>query len=848
MDNIAKQLIEWPEQSTSTPITLVFTDMVGSSAAKRGGSPGEDAAARDKAFLDVVQSRYLHVVRECLAAHSGKEIMTIGDAFFLTFENPQDALFCCAEIQIRLKTTPIVSASGPLKLRIGIHVGTPKFFENSWHGADVDIAARAESVGSGEQIVLTEAAKRQVGDLPGIPLRPLGTFALKGVGDIKLWDADYDQHGPRKPQFLSLEQIRRKARLKIMRQVGYAALAACLVAGGFFYYQHRQINRITEKDKLILADFDNRTGDPVFDATLRQALSIQLAQSPLLQLVGDDEMHADLRYLNQPTDERITPALARQIGQREGMKAYIAASIANLGSTYVVSANAVSCATGEPIASAQAEAQDKNHVLAAVSTVAASLRTSLGESLASVKKLNTPFEGDVTTASLEAFHAYALGDEAHVRDNNSPQALLFYKRAVELDPNFAMAYARMGVNYLNMGQMPEALEQMKKAYALRERATERERLYIEGEYAQGKGDIPGTLRAWMSLQADYPKDTDALVDMGYAYTAMGDIEKSVFYTKQDVEIEPSDSVGLSNMALDLLAIDNPTEAKKYIDKLVSINSGYDPFVPVVQAQYAFEAGNNSWKSAENGASSLPNAYQVDQAVSGLFYMQGSLAAGRAAAMRGAENAVAGKATDAAGNILATAALFEAQLGACAQVPALTQKALAIDRSINTLPNASLALALCGEGKAQLPALHKLIEQWPDNTTLNAMMMPAIDAAIALKENHLQQVSELVEKARPYPLVSMAPILEAEAQLALNHPAEALQAIQPALKYRYNELISGGQCPSYGMAQLLAARAQAMAGDKAAATASYQKVFGVWKNADADLPPLVAAKKEYAALK
>ena len=419
---------------------------------------------------------------------------------------------------------------------------------------------------------------------------------------------------------------------------------------------------------------------------------------------------------------------------------------------------------------------------------------------------------------------------------------------MELDPNFAMAYARMGVMYLNLGQIPEAVEQLNKAYALREHATERERLYIEGEYAQGKGDMPGSLQAWKSLQTDYPKDTDALVDMGVAYTSMGDIEQSLFYMKQDVEIEPADSIGLDNVIGDLLAIDNPAEAKKYIDKLTSLNSSYNFYLYVVQAQYGFETGDNSWKTTENGASSLPNAYQVDQAVSNLYYMQGSLASGRAAAARGADNALAAKAPDAAGNILAAAAVNEAQYGACEQVPALAQKALATDRSINTLPGAALAMALCGQGKAQLPALHKLVEEWPDNTVLNAMMMPAVDAAIALKENHPQQVAELVEKARPYPLVSVAPILEAESQLAQKHPDDALQAIQPALRYRFIEMLSAGQGSSYGMAQLLAARAQAMAGDKAAATASYQKVFEIWKNADADLPPLVAAKKEYAALK
>ena len=166
MESTANQLIEWPEQNSSAPITLVFTDMVGSSAAKRDATLGADAVARDEAFLDVVQSRHLHVVRECLAAYKGKEILTIGDAFFLTFDNPQSALLCCSEIQLRLKGAPIMTVAGPLKLRIGIHVGTPKFFENSWHGTDVDIASRAESAGSGEQIILTDAARRQLATFP----------------------------------------------------------------------------------------------------------------------------------------------------------------------------------------------------------------------------------------------------------------------------------------------------------------------------------------------------------------------------------------------------------------------------------------------------------------------------------------------------------------------------------------------------------------------------------------------------------------------------------------------------------------------------------------------------------
>ena len=359
-----------------------------------------------------------------------------------------------------------MTANGPLKLRIGLHVGRPKFFENSWHGTDVDTAARAESAGSPQQIVVTETARHHLGEMNGIHLRPLGTFALKGVGDVVLWDADYDHSGIRQPQVLSLEAQRRASHMKLLWRAGYAALFLLIVFAGLYSFRKHQNNKFTERDKIILADFDNKTGDPVFDATLKEALSIQLEQSPYLQLVGDQELHADLRYLNQPTEQRITPELARELGQREGIKAYISASVANIGTSYVVSINAINTATGDAIGRAQAESPDKTHVLTAVATAATSIRAKLGESLASVQKLTTPFM-DVTTSSLEAFHAYSLGESAHEKSSD-PEAVTYYKQAIDLDPNFAMAYARLGVVYGNFGQIGKAREELAKAYDLRE--------------------------------------------------------------------------------------------------------------------------------------------------------------------------------------------------------------------------------------------------------------------------------------------------------------------------------------------------------------------------------------------
>lgn len=206
-----------PESTSSsshstTPLVLVFTDMVGSSAAKRAEALGADASARDHAYLESIQAKHLHLVRTAVAEHNGKEVMTIGDSFFLTFEDIVDAIRCAAAIQQRLRAFPIDTPSGPLQLRIGIHIGTPEFFENSWHGTDVDIASRAESAGSPQQIVITAAACAAAGPMTGITFRPLGTFTLKGVGEVKLWDADYDRHGPR-PAAIASNETRRKRKL-----------------------------------------------------------------------------------------------------------------------------------------------------------------------------------------------------------------------------------------------------------------------------------------------------------------------------------------------------------------------------------------------------------------------------------------------------------------------------------------------------------------------------------------------------------------------------------------------------------------------------------------------------------
>jgi eukaryotic-like serine/threonine-protein kinase len=281
-------------------------------------------------------------------------------------------------------------------------------------------------------------------------------------------------------------------------------LVLTLIAGGFYWRKHQTV-QLTDKDQLILADFTNQTGDAVFDSTLKEALAIQLEQSPLLQLVSDAEMHNNLQYLGQSGAQKITPELAQQLGQRLGVKAYLAGTIANLGPSYVISINAVNCATGEVFAREQETAPDKTAVLQAVSKAATAMRARLGESMASIQKLSTPYT-NVTTTSLQAFHAFSLGEDEHRMGRDFPQASSFYQQALRLDPGFAMAYARLGVAYGNQGAFTKAIEYLKKAYDLRERVTERERMYIEAQYALQQFDLPKALQSYKLFVATYPRD------------------------------------------------------------------------------------------------------------------------------------------------------------------------------------------------------------------------------------------------------------------------------------------------------------------------------------------------------
>jgi tetratricopeptide (TPR) repeat protein len=625
-------------------------------------------------------------------------------------------------------------------------------------------------------------------------------------------------------------------------------LVLAVIAGGF-YMRKRQNVQLTDKDQLILADFTNQTGDAVFDSTLKEALAIQLEQSPMLQLVSDAELHTNLPYLGQTKDQRITPELAQQLGQRLGVKAYIAGSIASLGSSYVIQINAVNVATGEIFAREQVTAADKTGVLQAVSQAATSMRARLGESMSSIQKLTTPYT-NVTTASLQAFHAFSLGEDEHRVGRDFPQAASFYQQAIQLDPTFAMAWARLGVAYGNVGAVSKSLEHLKKAYDLRERVTERERMYIESQYALQQFDMRKAIDSYKLFVATYPRDAAAWNNLSTAYGIVGEFEQAAQGFKKTWEIARWDNVAANNTAGVLMQLDRMAEAERYL-KEASDQGGSDNVNYQGNAMLDdFLLGRPDWEKHVQWAAGRPEGFLLETSSGTLYLYLGRMHEADQHWEQAAKRAEQQHIPDAAGLTYSVKALHDALVSNCSAAKDAAQKALSLDHSMATVPDAALALALCGDTDAALKEVQRAAAEAPNNTLYSEIVVPEVKAAAALAQHRPEQVSGLLGSNTSYVLVSKAAQLAGRASLEMKRPQQAVTDFEPGIRYRGLALGEGGggpaQAPDFVLCLLGTARAQAQF-DKSTAIQSYQKLLDIWKNADPDFVPAQEAKRELAAL-
>ncbi len=600
------------------------------------------------------------------------------------------------------------------------------------------------------------------------------------------------------------------------------------------------------KDSLILADFVNRTGDPVFDTTLNQALQIDLEQSPVINIVSQQHLMQSVKYLGKPADTPLTPAIAREIGEREGMKAILTGTIANLGKEYVITLTAQNTATGDEIVSEQAQAPDKEHVLDALGKAAAAMRARLGEDLASIKKLDTPF-GQATTGSLEAFRAYALGDKAHEKALNIPEAEGHYLRAVELDPNFAMAYARLGVVYVNSGQWSKANKYFAKAYSLSKNVSERERLYIAGHYYQNvTGDIPKVIETLQESIQTYPGQLDSYININVAYQTLGQLEKALPYALKAVEISPEDAIASENLLADYTGLMRLSDAKAEMLRGRKLGlDGSTDYAGISFIAYFFLREPSELQRLLAQVAGRPDEFLVTQDLIGTQQFSGRYKLSATTVQQALEQAGHAKAADVQAAILLTDAEARGLTNSCSGSENVVQRALALDRSKQTQELAVLAGAVCGGGKQGLPLAQELSTKYPEDTLVQDVFLPLAKAYVALSEGRPGEAVDDARPAKPYDLLYPGSYVQGLAYLELHDAMHAKSAFSSAMQSQGN--LGAGSPPFYAPAQLGLARAYAMGGDKANAKKAYEAFFDTWKDADPNLSMLVAAKKEYAAL-
>jgi serine/threonine protein kinase/tetratricopeptide (TPR) repeat protein len=603
------------------------------------------------------------------------------------------------------------------------------------------------------------------------------------------------------------------------------------------------------KDSIILADFVNKTHDPAFDSTLNQTLQIDLEQSPVFNIVSQEHLRQSVEYLGKPEDTTITPQIAREIGEREGMKAILTGTIAGLGKEYVITLRAQNTASGDEIASEQTTAADKEHVLGALGTAAAAMRARLGQELPGIKKLDTPF-GQATTPSQEAFRAYALGDEAHERGQNIPEAEGHYLRALELDPNFAMAYARLGVIYLNSGQNAKADQFFARAFALSKHVSEGERFYTAGHYYQQvTGNMSKEIETLQEAILTYPGQLDNYVNLAAAYADLGQLEKALPLVQKAVEMQPEDAISSQNLIGAYVGLGQLTEARQEIERARRL--GMDTSTSVSQTHlyaYFLLGDPKEVQRIVTKMAGAPDEFLITQALALTQQYSGRYREAAATFAEAFEQAGRAKAADAQAGLLLQNAAGRGLAGLCDGNQAAVERALALDKSKQTQEYALLAAAICGNGQLALPMAKELSARLPEDTLLQNVFVPLAQAFVAFGAGQQQQAVQYAEPAKPYDAIYPGSYVQGMAYLQLHDAAHAVSAFQAALRSRGAGLMGEEAMPSnHAQAQLGLARAYAMAGDKANAKKAYEAFFLTWKDADPDLPMLVAGKKEYAAL-
>jgi len=628
-----------------------------------------------------------------------------------------------------------------------------------------------------------------------------------------------------------------------------AIVALLLLAGtatGFYLYYHRS-QPLTDKDTVLLADFVNTTGETVFDGTLKQALAVHLGQTPFLNLFPEDRVRETLRFMGKSPDERITRDIGREICERQGIRALLTGSIASLGSHYVITLDALNPRSGDSFAREQIEAESKEKVLSSLSTAAWNLRKKLGESLSMMQKYDVSIE-QATTSSLEALKAFAMGNEARAR-GNPRESLGFYKRAIEVDPNFAMAYARIGVHYGNQQEMEAAREYVQKAYDLRDRVSERERLYItEKYYTYITGELDKTIETLQTWARLYPNDFVPHNNLSLNYKLLGRYEDAMKEGLEAVRLGPNNFSAHDNLLASYIGLGRVDEAEQVAKDMERINPDSSG-VHLTRYFFAFLRGDQAAMDREiewfKGRPEEPEMTSTAAATAVYFGKWKRAEELQKRTLEMYKNQ--GKKENAAQALMALATNL-ALLEKPGEAKQNAKAALALLPGQMIVGNAALVFGACDDSAQAQALLDQLHKQYPNSFVISTIMTPMVRAELERNRGNIDQAIQLLESIRSYDLgIITGPInnySRGNLYLKQRRGAEAAAEFKTIIDRRGVDILS----PAFVLAHVGLARAATINGDTAGARKAYQDFFALWKDADPDLPILVQARKEYEQLK
>ena len=636
-----------------------------------------------------------------------------------------------------------------------------------------------------------------------------------------------------------------------------AVIVIAVVAGGLYWIRsHKTPAKFTNKDSLVLADFDNATGDAVFDDTLKQGLSVQIEQSPFLYLVSDTKVNATLKLMGRAPGDRLTPEIAREVCLRTASTAMLAASIARLGSQYVIGLQVVDCNTGGVLAVAQEQAVNKEAVLKALDASAISLRGKLGESLSSVEKYATPL-ALATTPSLEALKAYSLARKTRLAKGDTA-ALPLFKRAVELDPNFAIAYAELSTSHNNLNEVGQAAESARKAYELREKVSERERLGIEATYYLFvTGELEMAAQSYERWQQIYPRDAVPYGNLGFISATLGNLEKALEETLAAMRLRPDDALSYANLGTIYVNLNRLDEAEASY-KQAEAHKLKGEYLLLNRYGLAFLNGDGAQlaqlAAAAMGKPGLEDSLLGAQADTEAWY--GKLKNARELTRRAMDSAQHNDAKETAATYQAAAALREVESGNREEARADANAAVKLAPNRFVLAMAALALARAGDTAAAEKLADELDKRFPLGTLVQRYWLPTIRAAVALEHKdpnravELLKVVSLIELGQPTETtVFLCPVyLRGEAYLMLHDGNAAATEFQKFIDH-WGVVVNfeWGALARLGVARAYALDAAKDPAARDKTRGAYQNFLTLWKDADPDIPIYKQAKAEYRKL-